>query len=196
MEYNPRPLPCLGGGDTDEGDRAGAPGSPGHGEWSPRRSGRGGGSEKLVMSPGFQRPAGTPELSSCGPTGHVVHPGQGPGRPCPGGTGPGGWHWDLLRLLSPRCPGEWWSPAHCPAHTLTLCPVPGSQTACRLPHRTALPSTCWPQTGTSSTSRLGKGPPGLAPASFLGCKELGGYPRGPHTESPPPRAVCPWCPLI
>ena len=144
------------------------------------------------MSPGFQGPVATPELSSCGPTGRVVHPGQGPGRPCTGGAGLGGRHWDPLRLLSPRSPGEWWSPARCPAHTLTLRPVPGSQAACHLPHRTALPSMCWPETGTLSTSRLGKGPPGLTPTSFLGCEELG----GPHTESPPPRAVPPCCPHL
>lgn len=131
------------------------------------------------MSLGSQCPAGTPELSSCGPAGCVVHPGQGPGRPCPGGAGLGGRHWNPLRLLSPRSPGEWWSPARRPTHTLTLCPVPGSQAACHFPHRTALPSMCWPEMGTPPTSRLGKGPPGLTPTSFLGYEELGGYPHGP-----------------
>ena len=71
-----------------------------------------------------------------------------------------------------------------------LCP--GLRLLVTSQHRTALPSMCWPETGTSSTSRLGKGPPGLTPTSFLGCEELG----GPHTESPPSRAVPPCCPLI
>jgi hypothetical protein len=36
------PLPCLGGGDADEGDGSGTQGRPGHGEWLLPRSVRGG----------------------------------------------------------------------------------------------------------------------------------------------------------
>lgn len=192
----PCPLPCLGGGDTDEGDRPGRRGAQGMGGSGPHEGPAEGWVREAGGEPGvssvLQGPLSWEQLWTHRPCGTRRAGGQ-VGPVLGGASGPGGRHWipfdssaqdaqvsgDLPKPVVPPTP----SPS-------ALCL--GLRLLAASPHRTALIHVLATDRHTSY-ERLGKGPPGLAPASFLGCKELGGY-HAAHTQSPPPRAVCPWCP--